>query len=83
MYGDARGRGNFGVPWALLPAWKLILLSAYDSRAYDTEYAQEIFDGVLEGVKDTHSPFPRIVREVGVVATERKQEETTGAKAEL
>lgn len=39
MYGDARGRGNIGVPWALLPSWKLILLSAYDSRSFDTEYA--------------------------------------------
>ena len=61
LYGDPRGRGNIGVPWALLPAWKLILLSAYDSRAYDTEYAQELFDATLEAIKDSHSPFPRVL----------------------
>ena len=51
MYGGPRGRGNFGIPFSLLSAWKLSLLALADTKKlHDSEAAEEFFDATLHGL---------------------------------
>ena len=48
LYGDPRGRGNFGIPYTLFLSWKLSLLAMVeDKKLHDSECAEEIFDATL------------------------------------
>jgi len=48
MYGDPRGRGNFGIPYSLFLSWKLSILAlAEDKKIHDSEFQEEIFDATL------------------------------------
>lgn len=48
VYGDPRGRGNFGIPFTLLSSWKLSLLAlAETKKLHDSECAEEFFDATL------------------------------------
>ena len=51
LYGDPRGRGNFGVPITLMLSWKLSLIALIDDkRLHDSEFSDELFDGCLNSL---------------------------------
>ena len=48
IYGDPRGRGNFGIPFGLFISWKLSLLALVEEKKlHDSEFAEELFDATL------------------------------------
>lgn len=62
LYGDPRGRGNIGVPWQMLAAWKIGEIARQEERFLDAQAADEHFDSVYIGTKQFNQQMSRMYK---------------------
>jgi alpha-tubulin suppressor-like RCC1 family protein len=62
LYGDPRGRGNIGVPWQMLAAWKIGEIARQEERFLDAQAADEHFDSVYIGTKQFNQQISRMYK---------------------
>ena len=62
LLGDPRGRGNLGVPWQMLAAWKISMIAREEKRLFDAQAADEHFDAVFMNTKQFQQRIGRLVK---------------------